>query len=125
MRLRQHGYRIIQVNAAVLEHAWGNMREVRLPGKTVMHLNYPPFRWYYITRNFLYVFARYRTAFPETYALHRRFVVKQALLALVFEPHRRQRLRLMIKGLGDYRAGKLGKLEWPSLPHVAARDRHP
>ena len=118
LRLRKNGFRIIQVNGALLDHSWGNMTENSFLGRRVVHLNYPPFRWYYIARNFCYVFSLYKNVFPETYRLHRRFVVIQAVYALIFEPCRLLKLKMMIMGLRDFRIHRLGKLEYLHLHSV-------
>lgn len=122
LRLRNNDFRIIQVNGALLDHSWANMTENSFLGRRVVHLNYPPFRWYYIARNFCYVYAIYKSVFPESYRLHRRFVLKQAVWALIFERSKLLKLKMMFIGLRDFKTNRLGKLKYSDLQSVKGNE---
>jgi len=117
LRLRQCGFLIIRVNNALLEHKIANLTISRILGWEIVHLNYLPIRWYYISRNCCYVFPKYWGAFPGTLALHGFFIIKHALFSLIFERCRWLRIKMIARGCRDYWSNRLGKFQGNESPY--------
>jgi rhamnosyltransferase len=100
LRVRKKGYQVIRVNSAILKHQLGN-QSLYAWGIIVTHHNV--FRRYYITRNRLYIFRKYKEAFPE----YCRFLVKENLKDLVkillFEKEKIKKIKSMFFGYLDSR----------------------
>ncbi len=111
------GYRLLQVNDAVLKHTIGKLRPVGLPfphfehGKIVLRRAYSsghsPMRHYYQVRNLLALRHRYRKYLNQG-IIQLPSVVKFIIHSLIFEPNRIANAVMMIKGFHDYREVKIG-----------------
>ena len=109
LRLRRAGYRIVQVNSAVLQHQLGNMRRHRLLWKRPFVTHHSVLRRYYITRNRFFVNKIYGEDFPEFSRHEVKAFWQELLLILLFERDRVQKLIAVIRGFCDYHRGILGK----------------
>src|SRR6185369_8402309 len=65
LRLRRHGYRLIEAHHALLQHALGNMTLRSLFGRSCKIYNHSPLRRYYNARNRAVVYKRYVHDFPR------------------------------------------------------------
>lgn len=107
LRLRRHGYKLLQADGARLEHHVGKRIGTGWFGVTT----HSPLRKYYKTRNRFQVWREYGRDFPGYVRRDRlRFVLELARL-LLFEPEKKAKLRMMWRGWRDYRRGKCGKYE--------------
>ena len=109
LRLRQHGYRIIRANAAVLRHRLGAMTWHRLLHKQIKLGNHPPIRRYYGYRNLFHLHRQYKGEFPVYFRYFYREIFQEIGAVLLFEEQKLEKLRMMLRGYMDYRRGVFGK----------------
>lgn len=106
MHIRRLGMQVVIINDILLSHQLGSPRVIRLFGIWRKEYTYhAPFRYYYITRNILYLNALY----PE----YRHFNNKRLrkMLKRVVLYHRGQRMKILAmcwRGWRDFRAGRVG-----------------
>lgn len=108
LRLRQHGYRVIRANRAVLSHRLGAMTWHRLLWRPVKVGNHPPLRRYYAFRNRFHLHRAYRQAFPVYFSNFYRDVFNDIAGVILFEECKAAKLAMMWRGFLDYRRGISG-----------------
>lgn len=109
LRLRQHGFRIIQANKAILRHRLGAMTWHRLLHKRIKLGNHSPLRRYYAFRNRFHLYRQYKKAFPVYFRYFYREIFQEIGALLLFEQQKLEKLRMMLRGYLDYRRGIFGK----------------
>lgn len=123
VRLRAEGLPVLAGEGLDLEHELGDRRPLRILGHQpryrgrLLEIYYhAPFRTYYMTRNNLVVFRRWRSRFPRW--CHQRVLLEAEGLAvaLVFGPHRLRHLVAALAGWADAVRGRRGR-----IPDVLAR----
>jgi rhamnosyltransferase len=101
LRLRQHGFRIIQATRAVLDHQLGSPTLHRFLWKRFLVTNYSASRRYYNARNRLIVYRRYLTSDP-LWVLHDIFKwLRETTKLILVEQNRRVKLVSLISGSRD------------------------
>ncbi|MBC7922929.1 MAG: glycosyltransferase family 2 protein [Ferruginibacter sp.] len=110
LRLREQGYRILQVNRAVLHHHLGKMRQYRVLGKSMVASHHNYVRRYYITRNRWQVMQRYKARFPEFYRKELKEFWREFYRILLFEEDKLRKVRSIVKGYVHFRKQRFGKL---------------
>jgi rhamnosyltransferase len=111
LRLKKNGYKIIQVNNAILYHNLGNISSTKVGSREIYYSNHSALRRYYITRNRLYVLYLYKKDFPSFYKKELASIGKEMIKILFFEDAKLQKVRSILKGVIHYRQGRFGKLE--------------
>ncbi len=109
LRLRQLGYIILINNKVVLPHSEGNLKLVRLLGLQARTFNYPPYRWYYKTRNYFYLKATLGGHFPEQVKIEGKKIIKDIIKSLIFEDCRYKKVKNIMHGLLDFVRKRYGK----------------
>lgn len=93
------GKKICQVNAVVMQQQLGEMEKNG-------YFSHMPFRHYYIARNRLYFNRKFGksklTTVLET-ARHAYIIIRN-------EPKKKQKLKMLLRGISDYRRGKMGSI---------------
>ena len=109
--LRKNGYHLLQFHALILEHHLGNHPfHIRIFGKRIMTItNHNALRYYYISRNSKKISEDYRKVFPDEAAAYRIKGIKQAIIVILFEKNKMEKLYMIHKGTQDYRKGRMGK----------------
>jgi rhamnosyltransferase len=103
LRLRGLGYGILAVPVR-LRHSLGSMEARRLLGREVYPGHRSPVRYYYMTRNRLFVWKAHPAfAFGDAKAW-----AKTLLTLLLFERDRAVKLRYMLRGVLDFARGRYG-----------------
>ncbi len=108
LNLRKHGYQIVRVVKARVDHELGDIKYKKLFGKTYLCSNYPAIRRYYIMRNNHYIFDMYKDFDPNICwsLLEQKRNMKSVLL---FEKDKYRKIRNYFRGLRDYKKGIKGK----------------
>ena len=96
--LKIHGYKVIQVQNEVISHAVGEIHEHMIGPIVVRTKNHSAFRKYYIVRNIIILEKKYHYEGIIKSALK---ILKQLLLVVIFEKHKKTKLLAMIKGIKD------------------------
>jgi rhamnosyltransferase len=110
LRLRRKGYRITQINDAVLHHNLGNIRYTRILGLRIKTSNHPAVRRYYMTRNRLYVMMHH-FSFDIRFFRREFTELTKSFLAVAFvEEDKGQKLKAMMKGVWHFITGRYGKI---------------
>lgn len=109
LRLREHGFFIIQANRALLLHRLGVMTWRRFLHKALKLGNHPPIRRYYSFRNRFYLHQQYKKVFPGCFRYFYREIIQEIGAVLLFEKQKFDKLQMMWRGFLDYRKGIFGK----------------
>jgi len=99
------GKKVAYIDDAVLIHHLGNPICKKILFKTVTSMNHAPIRYYYRYRNLYYLYARNKKLYRENYKAEKRNIIKMFL----FEKNRRQKYKMIRKGIKDAKRGILGK----------------
>ena len=109
------GYKFKQANLKIgylpgycISHTIGNPIEIHFFGKTFYALNHSPIRYYYRYRNSYYLYHYVdREFFKKEY--HRE-MVSSLIKLFIFEGQRKEKLKMIRKGIKDAKNKRLGKL---------------
>ena len=98
-KLIETGYKIIRVNTVALQHEIGWGKSYKFFGRRITALNHPPFRKYYMVRNWVYYIKVHKKTInvAEEYSKLIFFFVK----TIIYEKNRKQKLKEMVRGLKD------------------------
>lgn len=111
LRLNMSGFKVLRLNTVFLEHNLGNASYHKgLSGKEVVVLNYNKIRRYYITRNKLFIFFKYRKDFPGYCNAIFKTLFRDLRHIVMYEQHKASKLRYFFKGIFDFVLGRKGKL---------------
>lgn len=110
------GYRFKQVNLKIgyltgycILHTIGNPIEIQFLGKTFYALNHSPIRYYYRYRNSYYLYHYVdKKFFKKEY--HRE-IFGSLIKMIIFEKNRKEKLKMIKKGIQDAKLNHLGKFE--------------
>ena len=108
IRLRYRGFRLLRVNAARMQHEFGEkLVRRKILFKTYEYRNYSPERVYYQIRNRLYMIRKYRADY-RSHPIWQRFrPLFTFTVKFIFEPKRLKRLPAFVRG---YFAGLFAKI---------------
>lgn len=111
-RIKQAGFDIITLNHILMNHRMGIPEELKVLNKIIYKWSsHNPIRSYYLVRNFLFILREYQYILPISIKVEVYYgVFKSCLVDMFLGKNKELRLRYIIKGIIDYRNGKLGKL---------------
>ncbi len=109
LRANKHGYKIVQVNNAILKHNLGNLRQHRILWKTFHSTNHSPIRRYYAFRNRIYMINTYKNDFPAYCKYERNRFFIDFIIVLIYEKEKLQKFKMMFLGIRDGLKNKYGK----------------
>lgn len=110
LRCATHGYKILEVNDAILEHRLGSPTPHRfLWERQVIARNYSAQRRYYNARNGIYVYKKYAFVHPAWVARDAFAFLKGMIKVMLFERERKQKLVATCRGVFHGLSGRLGK----------------
>lgn len=115
MNLNVHGYRVIRLNYAELQHNLGNIEIKKILTRKFVCSNHNYIRRYYMIRNMLYVDQMYRKDFPEYCAFLRHGAWGSLKNVVVWEKDKYRKVRNMWRGYRDFKKGKKGKYAYKKL----------
>ena len=109
LRANQHGYKIIAVCDAYLEHRLGEREKRELFGRDHFPTFHSPLRWYYISRNRIPMLKKYALCFPHWLSFE---IISSSYILirmLFFETEKKAKLRAIFLGTRDGLRGQMGK----------------
>ncbi len=109
IRLNYKNYKVVQLNNLILEHKEANISEKNFFLRKFYPTNNAPFRWYYKTRNLLYLRDKYKKIFPGPLKIEYNTYLRNILKIIIFEKQKITKIKMIIYGYIDYRNNKLGK----------------
>ncbi len=105
-----HGYKILEVQDAILEHNLGFPVQHKFLWKTVTFSDYGPQRRYYSSRNRIWMYKKFALAYPDWVVRDINMFLKGIVLLMLFEKNRGQKLVAICRGVFHGLSGRLGKL---------------
>lgn len=102
LRLQIKGFSVIRANRAILSHEEGHFTNRRFFGLTVHPTNHGPARYYYRTRNRIYLRRLYGHRFPLYFRHDRRVYWRSVLKMLMYETQRCHKLVMIVRGLSAW-----------------------
>lgn len=109
-KLNLNGWKVIKVNLATIYHNEGELSARTFFFKKVHPYNYPPVRYYYRTRNLLYLRSRYKNKLPIAVRNEVKVYLKNVIKALLYEKDKIKKIKMIIKGFRDYTQGIVGRI---------------
>lgn len=109
LRLWDRGYKILQVNHAILDHKVGDLKLHKIGKKTFFSTNHSPIRKYYVYRNGSFVLDLYKKKFPEYCKKLRARYWIDAFIVLFYETKKIAKFKMMFRGYLDYKRSVFGK----------------
>lgn len=110
LRCSNLGYKILEVNDAILLHCIGFPVQHRILWKIKTTSNHSSLRRYYIARNGVYIYKKFALSYPAWVAHDAFKFLKLMIMLTLFETDKKQKLAAIFKGILHGLAGKMGKL---------------
>lgn len=111
LKLNNKGFKIIQVNSAILIHNLGDSIKKSILGLTVTPTNHSALRRYYMTRNRMYMWKEYKETFPKWVLSDKRKFITENLKIILFEDDKIQKFKYIKKGISDYKNNIFGEFK--------------
>ncbi len=113
LRSASKGFRIFQFPNIFLTHKLGELSYHRSfkNNRITPRILHSPFRIYYITRNFLYVQAKYGAVYKADLAFKRKGLVNRLKNNLLYNKRRWEVIKFFLKGILDFKKKKMGKIK--------------
>ena len=108
LRLRKHGFRIIEASHAPVNHRVGMPTSHKFLGITCTVFNHSPLRRYYAARNRLRVYRRYAFSDPRWIGHDIWSWFKEIVKLVLFESNRCEKLAFAVRGVWDALRGRGG-----------------
>ncbi|GKU26914.1 glycosyltransferase [Clostridium folliculivorans] len=109
-KLKNLNYELIQTNGAKLLHRCGNADEKDLLLLKTGYTNHNYIRRYYMTRNRLYLWNKYKGIESQFIKVDKRAFYTEILKVILFEQDKKRKLKMIIKGVRDYKKNVYGKI---------------
>jgi rhamnosyltransferase len=109
LRMISSGYKVFQLNSVSIYHKLGSTEGKQFIYRKVFPTNHSPIRWYYRTRNRLYVYKKYRHIYPHYVRFDVKVFLKDFFKILLYESNKIKKLTMIIRGYLDYKRDKFGK----------------
>jgi rhamnosyltransferase len=108
LRLRKHGFRLIEATEALIYHRVGTPTRHRFLGISCTVFNHSPLRRYYAARNRLHVYRRYALSDPRWICHDIWSWFKEIVKLVLFESNRWEKLAFAARGVWDALRGRGG-----------------
>jgi rhamnosyltransferase len=108
LRLVCAGFRIVVPRNAFLHHSIGNASIINILGRTLLTLNHPLIRRYYISRNRFHLMKCFYSRFPSFFLFNLREAFIDLVRVFLFEEDRWQKAKYSLRGIRDGICGRLG-----------------
>lgn len=113
LRCSVHGYKILEVKDAILEHCIGYPTQHKLLWKNPITSNHSALRRYYIARNSVYIYRKFLFTHPMWVLKNAYGLLRVVILLALFETERRQKLEMVFRGILHGLFGRMGKFAEP------------
>lgn len=109
LKAKLNGYLVIQFSNIFLNHELGEPKWIRRKGEAVSYRAHSPLRHYYITRNSLYCWKKYRRHYPDFIKDRQVYLLKTLVFALMHGSHKMARIKNILLGIYHFIVGHYGK----------------
>ncbi len=110
LRLYEKGYYIKRISSVLLNHNLGEIKSYELLGKKYLSTNHAAIRRYYIMRNRLYIWNKYKDVLPSFIKKDKKNSIKEIIKIILFEDNKVSKILYTLKGYVDYKRNKFGKI---------------
>ena len=111
LALNKKGFKVIQVNSAVLIHNLGDSIKKSILGLKMIPTNHSPLRRYYMSRNIHYIWDKYKQDFPGWVLTDKRRFITENLKIILFENNKIEKLKYIREGIRDYKNNIFGEFK--------------
>ena len=116
MKANSLGYKIYYFHNIMVEHNLGDLFERRniFTSKLKTKTEHNPQRVYYITRNFLYTWKKYKKRFPNEFNILRTLnilFIHEVTKIIIYEDQKLKKLYAKLLGMYHFAIGKYGKYD--------------
>ena len=111
LALNKKGFKVIQVNSAVLIHNLGDSIKKSILGLKMIPTNHSPLRRYYMSRNRHYIWDKYKQDFPGWVLTDKRRFITENLKIILFENNKIEKLKYIREGIRDYKNNIFGEFK--------------
>ena len=111
LSLNRKGFKVIQVNSAVLIHNLGESVKKNVLGLKMIPTNHSPLRRYYMSRNRHYIWDKYKEDFPGWVLTDKRRFITENLKIILFEDKKIEKFKYIKKGIKDYKNNIFGEFK--------------
>ncbi len=101
LRLRRHGYHVVESTRAKLLHSLGRMERRRFIFTRVHVTNHPVARRYYMSRNRLLVWRQFWRHEPAWVLIDMRHFVSESMYVVLYEKQVGAKVSMILRGLRD------------------------
>jgi rhamnosyltransferase len=109
LKLNYKGYQVLRKNDLILEHNEANLKVRKLFNKNYYPSNNAPIRFYYKTRNLLYLRNQYKNIYSKQMSIEYSAYFRNVIKMLLFEGRKFLKLKMIVLGIGDYLKGAKGR----------------
>ncbi len=99
LRARAKGFHIVVTDAPLMVHSVGQLTPRRMLGRQVWTFNYSPLRWYYRTRNHIYLLRRYLRQEPRWLGRTVNDLIRGWVKLILFESQRTRKAAAVARGI--------------------------
>ena len=111
LSLNKKGFKVIQVNSAILIHNLGESVKKSILGLKMIPTNHSPLRRYYMSRNRYYIWNKYKKDFPGWVLTDKRRFITENLKIVLFEDNKIEKFKYIREGIRDYKNNIFGEFK--------------
>ena len=111
LALNKKGFKVIQVNSAVLIHNLGDSIKKSILGLKMIPTNHSPLRRYYMSRNRHYIWDKYKQDFPGWVLTDKRRFITENLKIILFENNKIEKLKYIREEIRDDKNNIFGEIK--------------
>lgn len=111
LSLNKKGFKVIQVNSAILIHNLGESVKKSILGLKMIPTNHSPLRRYYMSRNRHYIWNKYKKDFPGWVLTDKRRFITENLKIVLFEDNKIEKFKYIRQGIRDYKNNIFGEFK--------------
>ncbi|SRR6266481_1741640 len=108
LRCAAQGYKIFEVDSAILLHGIGIPTQHRILWKVKLATNHSSLRRYYMARNGIYLYKKFAFTYP-VWVAHNVYNLLKIIIMVLFETNRKQKLVAILRGVSHGLSGRMGK----------------
>lgn len=110
LRLKKYNKKILYVPNAILLHNLGITQTGNFLNRKVAYTNHSSLRRYYITRNRMYVWAKYLAIAPKWVIKNMIAFFKEIIKIILYENDKKRKFKMILKGINDAVKGNFGRI---------------
>lgn len=111
-KLNKNNLKLCYLKGYSLKHKIGNPIEINFFGRKYYAMNHSPIRYYYRYRNSYYLYLKDKHFFRKEFFKE---ILVNIPKMIFFEKRKREKFKMIFKGLKDAKEGKLGKYNEKSI----------